>query len=119
DRLTQESGPNGTVNYTYDNAYRRTSMTVVGQPQVTYTYDNADRLTQIAQGTAAAVYAYDYDNANRRTALTLPNGITMQYSYDAASQLTGINYVLANTSFGNLTYSNVRNYGPNDVETKE
>jgi uncharacterized protein RhaS with RHS repeats len=37
------------VDYTYDNASRRTTMTVAGQPQVTYTYDNANRLTTIAQ----------------------------------------------------------------------
>jgi RHS repeat-associated protein len=103
DRLTQESGPNGTVNYVYDNASRRTSMTVAGQPQVTYSYDVADRLTQIAQGAATA--GFGYDNANRRTSLVLPNGISVQYGYDAASELTSLNYVLAGTSLGNLAYT--------------
>ncbi len=31
DRLTQEATPQGTVNYTYDNAGRRSTMQVVGR----------------------------------------------------------------------------------------
>jgi YD repeat-containing protein len=46
DRLTQEVTAQGTVNYTYDNASRRATMTLVGQTQVTFTFDNANRLTQ-------------------------------------------------------------------------
>src|SRR3712207_7810719 len=34
-----------------DNAGRRTSMTVTGQPAVAYTYDGAGRLTAVTQGT--------------------------------------------------------------------
>ena len=59
DRLTQEVTAQGTVNYTYDNASRRATMTVVGQTQVTYTYDNANRLTQIQQGTSTVTIGYD------------------------------------------------------------
>jgi YD repeat-containing protein len=59
DRLTQEVTQQGTVNYTYDNASRRATMTVVGQPQVTYTYDNANRLTTIVPGTSTVTIGYD------------------------------------------------------------
>src|SRR5258708_5754929 len=107
DRLTQEQVVQGgttlgTVNYTYDAASRRATMTVSGQSQVTYTWDNADRLTQVAQGSASV--GFTYDNANRRTTLTLPNGIIATYTYDVASQLTQISYDNGTTNVGTLTY---------------
>jgi YD repeat-containing protein len=52
--LTQEATPQGTINYTYDNAGRRSTMQVVGQTQATYTIDNANRLTGITQGSAGS-----------------------------------------------------------------
>ncbi len=50
DRVTSESGPRGAVSYVYDNAGRRSTMTVAGQPSVSYTYDDAGRPLQIVQG---------------------------------------------------------------------
>jgi YD repeat-containing protein len=70
DNLLQETTPQGTVSYTYDNASRRQTMQVAGQPQVSYTWDNANRLTGITQGSSSV--GINYDNANRRTSLTLP-----------------------------------------------
>jgi RHS repeat-associated protein len=103
DRLTQEVTPEGTVNYTYDNASRRATMTVVGQTQVTYTYDNADRLTQIQQGTSTVAIAYDI--AGRRTSLTLPNTNNITYGYNGASELTSLTYKQGATTLGDLTYT--------------
>jgi RHS repeat-associated protein len=103
DRLTLETTPQGSVSYTYDNAGRRTSMTVAGQPAVTYpVYDDANRLKQITQGTSNVLF--DYDDAGRRTALTLPNGIQVQYGYDNASRVTSITYKLGTTTLGDLNY---------------
>ncbi len=103
DRLTQEVTARGQVDYTYDNASRRTSMTVAGQTAVTYTYDNANRLTTITQGTSTVTIAYD--DADRRTSLTLPNGNSVIYAYDAASQLTSLTYKSGATVIGDLTYT--------------
>jgi len=103
DRLTQEVTPEGTVNYTYDNASRRATMTVVGQTQVTYTYDNAERLTQVQQGTSTVTIAYDI--AGRRTSLTLPNTNSIVYAYNAASELTSLTYKQGATTLGDLTYT--------------
>ena len=103
DRLTSETTPQGSVSYTYDNAGRRISMTVAGQPTVNYpVYDNANRLKQITQG--ASTVSFDYDDAGRRTSLTLPNGILVQYGYDKASRVTSITYTLGQTVLGDLTY---------------
>ncbi|MDH5669368.1 MAG: RHS repeat-associated core domain-containing protein [Nitrospira sp.] len=88
---------------TYDNASRRATMTVVGQPQVTYTYDNANRLTTIVQGTSTVTIAYD--DADRRTSVTYPNTNKMEYAYNAASELTTVTYKQGTTTLGTLTYA--------------
>jgi RHS repeat-associated protein len=103
DRLTEEVTAQGQIDYTYDNASRRTSMTVAGQTAVTYTYDNANRLTGITQGTN--VVTLGYDDADRRTSVTLPNGNSLTYTYDAASQLTAITYKQGVTTIGDLSYT--------------
>ncbi len=88
--LTQEVTPQGTVNYAYDNAGRRSTMQVVGQTQVAYTWDNANRLTAVAQGSQSV--GLNYDNANRRTCLTLPNGVIATFGYDSDSRVTSLTY---------------------------
>ena len=103
DRLTNETTVQGSVTYVYDNASRRTSMTVAGQPAVTYGYDNANRLTTITQGTS--VVTLGYDNADRRTSATYPNGNSIVYVYDAASQLTSLTYKQGASVIGDLTYT--------------
>ena len=42
DDLTDEQTAQGEVGYLYDNARRRQTMTVVGQPTVSYSWDNAE-----------------------------------------------------------------------------
>lgn len=103
DRLTQEVTPQGQIDYTYDTASRRTSMTVAGQTAVNYTYDNANRLTTITQGTPTVTIAYD--DADRRTSLTLPNTNSIVYAYNAASELTSLTYKQGSTTIGDLTYT--------------
>jgi len=104
-RLQQEVTPQGTVSYTYDDANRRNSMTVLGQPQVTYGYDTANRLTTITQG--PTVITIGYDDANRRTSLTLTLPTTVQalYAYDTANRLTTITFKKGSTTLGTLIYT--------------
>ena len=102
DRLTQEVSPQGTVNYTFDNASRRSTMTVVGQPQVVYTFDAANRLTGITQGANAV--AIGYDAANRLQTVTWPNGVVGTYTLDNANQLTGIGFAKGSNVIGTLGY---------------
>jgi RHS repeat-associated protein len=119
DRLTQETTPQGEVNYTYDKGNRRKTMTVkngapgsqITRPKITYTWDNADRLTQIEQapgslnGNASQIIKIGYDNANRRLKTTLANGSTINYDWDDASQLKSIQYKKKNgTAIGDLVY---------------
>src|SRR5208337_4160216 len=102
DRLGSETTPQGSITYQYDNANRRQTMQVAGQPQVVYGWDNANRLTGITQGSSAV--GINYDNANRRTSLTLPNGVTVGYGVDNDSRITGLTYSAGSTQLGNLTY---------------
>jgi YD repeat-containing protein len=103
DDLTDEQTAQGEVGYFYDNARRRQTMTVVGQPTVSYGWDDANRLTGIIQGSASIPIGYD--NADRRNTLTLPNGILLTYTYDNDSHVTGMTWTLAGNPVGNLGYS--------------
>ena len=73
DRLQYEEKPQGRVDYTYDDAGRRKTMTVLGQPGIVYAWDNADRLMSLTQG--SAVVLLGYDNANRRTSVYFPSPV--------------------------------------------
>ena len=103
DWLTQEVTPQGQIDYTYDNASRRATMTVAGQPQVMYTYDNANRLTAITQNTSTVTIGYD--DADRRTSVTYPNTNSVTYAYNAASELSSLTYKQGVTTLGDLTYT--------------
>jgi RHS repeat-associated protein len=103
DNLKSETTPPGSISYSYDDANRRQTMQVAGQPLVNYTWDDANRLTGIVQGSNAV--GINYDNANRRTSLTLPNGVTIAYTVDDDSRITGLTYSAGNSQIGNLTYA--------------
>jgi YD repeat-containing protein len=103
DRLTSEVGPNGTVNYTYDAAGRRSTMMVAGQQTVNYTYDDANHIIQISQGSTTCTIAYD--TASRRSSVTMPNGVVVSYGYDATSRLNSLTYARNGNAIGNLTYA--------------
>ena len=114
DSLASETGPDGSVSYTYTADGRRHSVIPTGGTAQTSTFDAAGRLTGISQAAGAGSanpaaeqnVTLGYDDADRRTRVTLPNGIQITYAYDAASQLTGITYKKADGStIGDLTYA--------------
>jgi RHS repeat-associated protein len=87
-RLIKEVTPQGEVNYTYDTADRRVSMTVkngapaaqTAQPALCYTWDNASRLPQQWGG---KTFSYD-PNGN-----LIADG-TSTYQWDERNQLKGV-----------------------------
>ncbi|HJQ97474.1 MAG TPA: RHS repeat-associated core domain-containing protein [Candidatus Polarisedimenticolaceae bacterium] len=99
----------GVVTYAYDEADRRTTMTVGGQSSVSYQYDLADRLTDVSTPVPPATTAQvtiTPDTAGRRGVVTLPNGVTMTYGYDLSSRLSSIHYKKPDGSvLGGLTYT--------------
>ncbi len=102
DRLTQETNPRGTVNYSYDILGRRTSLKVNNQRALTYSYNDNDRLTAITEG--SETFGFSYDPLDRRAGMTLPNGISTAYNYDAAGRLTGMKYSKGSTVLRDLVY---------------
>lgn len=117
DRLTQEVTVQGTVNYTYDAAGRRTTLQVAGQPLITYTWDVANRLKQIQQAggpinnNIVQSVDFTYDAAGRRTRTkysnaATPKGVTIDYGYDNADQVTSLTYKkLDGQLLGDVTYA--------------
>jgi RHS repeat-associated protein len=103
DELEHETTPQGVVDYTYDDASRRETMTVAGGAPYVYTYDDADQLLTITQGSSSVAKTYFEDN--RLNTVTLPNGVVETYGYTAAGELQGISYAKGATSLGAITYT--------------
>ncbi|HKT25906.1 MAG TPA: RHS repeat-associated core domain-containing protein, partial [Terriglobales bacterium] len=86
-----------TVSFSYDNANRRTSLTLPNGVSMSYSYDNASELTGISYAlgqNSLGNLSYTYDLAGRRTsvggslaAVNLPNAISTT-AYNANNQLT-------------------------------
>lgn len=114
DSLDSETGPDGSISYSYYADGRRQRATPAGGTAITTTFDAAGRLIGLSQaagtGSANPSVAQNvtlaYDEADRRTHLTLPNGTRISYAYDDASQLTAIDYKKGDgTPIGELTYA--------------
>jgi RHS repeat-associated protein len=106
DQLKTEITPNAPANgvqYAYDNAGRRTSMTVGSLTPVTYAYNNANQLTSVSQGAGTQV-GFTYDGAGRPASITLPDAVVQTYGYDLANELTSISYTKGATTLGDLSY---------------
>jgi len=97
DRLTQIGQNGNTVGFQYDNANRRTLLTLPNGVQVQYGYDNASEitgLTYLSGATSLGTFVYTYDALGRRTsidgtlaALDLPASVTGS-TVDANNRLT-------------------------------
>jgi RHS repeat-associated protein len=108
DRLTQIAQGATTVGFGYDNANRRTTLTLPNGIVVEYGYDNANELTGLTYkngGTTLGALTYSYDNAGRRTQVAgsyartnLPTAMASA-TYNANNQLT-------NWGGATLTYDN-------------
>jgi RHS repeat-associated protein len=94
----------GALNYTYDAAGRRTSVTYPGTVPliVNYDYDVTGNMTRIRENGAtsgAGILArYSYDNLGRRASITFGNGTVKTYTYDAASRIASLGADLAGTT---------------------
>ena len=111
-RISEESTPLGTIEYTYDAVGRRASMTVAGEPTVYYSYYDNGWLHTISREINSVMRSYtlSYDNAGRRSSLKVPTAtanryITSTYSYDTANRLTGILHEGPSSAIENMLYS--------------
>ncbi len=106
-RMTSEVTDQGELDYTYDNAGRRKTMTVKNGPatarttaqSVTYDYDDANRLTTITQAAGAVnnnvaqVVQLTYDNANRVRKEAFTGGQSINVAYTDADEILSITYL--------------------------
>ncbi|XXF76256.1 RHS repeat-associated core domain-containing protein [Myxococcaceae bacterium GXIMD 01537] len=102
--LSETSARNRTtLEYTYDPAGNRMSVSLNGTMLQAYAYDAASRLTALHRGTAT--FQFGYDAASRRISLRYPNGVAIDYSYDALSRLTSITAQRAGSVIARSTYT--------------
>jgi RHS repeat-associated protein len=102
DRLSYEVTPQGRIDYAYDAADRRSSMTVQNQTPISYTWDDGDRVTALTQG--ARNIALAYDQANRRSKITFPGTLEQRMTYSKAwGRPSAISYFAGATQIDALT----------------
>src|SRR5205807_9831447 len=99
-RLTQIAKSTSTTGFGYDNANRRTSLTLPNSVSVAYGYDSSSHLTGITYQFGANTLgnlSYAYDPLGRRTQVGgsfartgLPGAVTTA-TYDTANELTNWN----------------------------
>jgi YD repeat-containing protein len=88
---------NFTVQYTYDAASNRKTMTDPESGPYQYTYDALNR-PKTLQDFQTQTYTFGYDNLSRRTSLNRPNNINTTYSYDSQSRLLSLLHKLGSGS---------------------
>jgi RHS repeat-associated protein len=92
------------VQYGYDAASNRVSMTDPQGAQTSYAYDNLNRLTSLSNSWAGT-FGFSYDALSRRTQLTRPNGVNTNYSYDNLSHLLSVLHQAGGTTLDGATYT--------------
>ncbi len=100
-----DSAGNLTVQYGYDAASNRTSMTDPQSLATAYTYDVLNRLSTLAFNGQTPAFGFGYDALSRRTSLTRPNAVDTTYAYDPISRLTSILHKLGTTTIDGATYT--------------
>ncbi len=120
-RLTQIDQGTTIVGFGYDNADRRTTLTLPNGISVEYGYDAASQLKALTYKLGTSVLGtltYTYDAAGRRTEMSgswartlLPRAMSSA-TYDAANQLTSwAGATVTYDANGNLLNDGVRSYG--------
>lgn len=91
--MTSQTGPQGTIGYTYDAAGRRLTTSYPGGTlTINYDYDVAGNVTKIRENGATSgigvLASYAYDDLGRATSVTFGNGSVQSFAYNNGSQLT-------------------------------
>jgi RHS repeat-associated protein len=92
-----------TVQYGYDAASNRVSMTDPQSGQTTYVYDTLNRLSSLSYG--SQTFGFGYDMLSRRTSLTRPNGVNTSYNYDNLSRLLSVLHASGGTTLDGASYT--------------
>jgi RHS repeat-associated protein len=109
DRLQRITYPGDRwLDYTYNSAGQRESMTDQLGYRLDYGYDAAGRLHSLTNSEGVRLVLYEYDPVGRLDRKTLGNNVFTTYTYDSAGQLLTLTNAQPNgtaISFFNYTYN--------------
>jgi RHS repeat-associated protein len=94
-----------TVQYGYDKASNRTSMTDPQTIPTTYGYDTLNRLHTLTYNNQTPNFTFGYDALSRRNSLTRPNSVNTTYGYDPVSRLMSVLHKLGTTTLDGAVYT--------------
>ena len=94
-----------TVQYGYDKASNRTSMTDPQTAPTTYGYDTLNRLHTLTYNNQTPNFVFGYDALSRRNSLTRPNSVDTTYGYDPVSRLMSVLHKLGTTTLDGAVYT--------------
>jgi RHS repeat-associated protein len=117
-RLHNETTPQGSITYSYDNADRLYERIFHGADNVNNTHayhwynNNWLQNVQSITSSSTSSVAFNYNGDGTVSSMSLPNGILGCYTYDLAAEPTGISYYPGGTcaspttpAVGTLTYA--------------
>lgn len=92
-RVTQITYPgNKTLQFSYDNASNRTSMTYPDSTQASYEYNEVNSIDRVID-VSGNIFTLAYNALRQPEALSYPNDIGKVNTYDDLSRLTQIEYL--------------------------
>jgi len=95
-------GATTAVDYGYDAAGRRSTMTYAGTTK-SYGFDAAGRLASVT--TPVGVFRIAYDSAGRQSSVERPNGVKTSYAYGPGGDVTDISHTRGGTRVDGTRYS--------------
>ncbi|MFI9811791.1 RHS repeat-associated core domain-containing protein [Saccharothrix variisporea] len=115
DRVKKESGPHGSVGYTYSATERDRTATVAGHSPIRHVYSATGELSEIQHG-GTVVDGVSRDLVGRPSTVGLAGGVHQTYTYDATGSVKTITYRNGSTVLGSLNYDYDRSGNPSRTD---
>src|SRR5258706_3320128 len=93
------------MQYGYDKASNRTSMTDPQTVPTTYGYDTLNRLHTLTYNNQTPNFVFGYDALSRRNSLTRPNALNTTYGHDPVSRLMSVLHKMGTTTIDGAVYT--------------
>ena len=107
-QLVQFTSGTHTIDITYDEEGRKTSIIDEDGDGERYTYDDCGRISQVIDAKDDALvhvtYAYDDDHGGRLASQTFSNGMVTSYGYDTIGRITAVTHVRNDETLADFRY---------------